>query len=347
MQQFQCKKCEGELMWDINAHALKCPYCDSVYQPEEFDFTTQQKITQVDGEHTTDGSSGDTLVKYKCDECGAEVVTAAGTIATTCAFCGHALSMSEKLVGNFKPDFVIPFSVDKKQAMKIYKKYAKSGFFTPTTFQDDKHLKNIKGVYIPFWLHSFCNESCTSIKYDDTHVMRVGDDKVVVCDKYRSDVYSRAIFDKIPTDGLKSLDNQLMDELKPFNYEHLEVFHPGYMAGFYAEEYDEQSQNTVDRARQCAKDEIERLILPGFNGYNNVQVTDYEDRQSGNICQYAMFPIWFLSIEYKKRNYLFAINGSTGEIVGKLPLNWGRLFRLAGIVFAISYLALTLLSWLL
>ena len=87
-------------MWDINANALKCPYCDNVYQPEEFNFITQQTVTQIEGEHTTDGSSGDTLVKYKCDECGAEVVTAAGTIATTCAFCGHALSMSEKLVAD-------------------------------------------------------------------------------------------------------------------------------------------------------------------------------------------------------------------------------------------------------
>lgn len=30
MQQFQCKKCDGEIMWDINANALKCPYCDNI-----------------------------------------------------------------------------------------------------------------------------------------------------------------------------------------------------------------------------------------------------------------------------------------------------------------------------
>ena len=55
----------------------------------------------------------DALV-YICPSCGAEVVTDATTAATFCYYCHNPVVLSGKLSGEFLPDYVIPFAMDKK-----------------------------------------------------------------------------------------------------------------------------------------------------------------------------------------------------------------------------------------
>ena len=88
MQKYECKVCGAELHWDPNAGALKCKYCDSEFQPSDFeDKTVEAKTTdtkELDKDYTNAGSSlGDDMVVYKCEECGAEVVASKTTMATT------------------------------------------------------------------------------------------------------------------------------------------------------------------------------------------------------------------------------------------------------------------------
>ena len=37
MQKYSCKTCDAELYWDSKAKALKCEYCESTFQPHEFE----------------------------------------------------------------------------------------------------------------------------------------------------------------------------------------------------------------------------------------------------------------------------------------------------------------------
>ena len=85
MKQYTCKTCEAELYWDSKTNKLKCEYCDSTFDPPEFDedVDIEQKAEKADvHDKADDDSFGIDLVKYKCTECGAELVTAAGTVAT-------------------------------------------------------------------------------------------------------------------------------------------------------------------------------------------------------------------------------------------------------------------------
>lgn len=128
MQKYNCENCGAELYWDSNAKCLKCEYCATEYQPADFDAesmdtegtnaTEDASPKQTEPEKAdeyakaTDDSDSIELVVYKCEHCGAEIVTAKSTIATTCAYCGRAISITDKLVDNFKPDAVIPFLFD-------------------------------------------------------------------------------------------------------------------------------------------------------------------------------------------------------------------------------------------
>ena len=65
---------------------------------------------------------------------------------------------------------------------------------------------------------------------------------------------------------------------------------------------------------------------------------------------YALLPVWMLSTRWKNKNFLFAMNGQTGKLVGDLPLDKGAYNRwLFGIAAAAGAAVFTLqyLIWLL
>ena len=80
MQKFTCKTCGAELYWDAEVGALKCKYCDSEFQPSEFEDMTIDADptidTTIDKEYTSVSDTlADDMVVYKCSNCGAEVIT--------------------------------------------------------------------------------------------------------------------------------------------------------------------------------------------------------------------------------------------------------------------------------
>jgi DNA-directed RNA polymerase subunit RPC12/RpoP len=273
------------------------------------------------------------LVVYKCNECGAEIITAESTVATTCAYCGRAITLSNKMVGNFKPDYVIPFSISEEKAKEIYKKYCNSTFLTPKHFKKENEIKKMKGIYAPFWLHSFTNDSSAMLLCENTTTKRQGDDKVIIKHKYNVNIDATGKFDKIPTDALKNLNNSLMDAIEPFDYEHMKDFNPAYMAGYYAEEYNESDKETKTRALDRAETAMKQEMIENAGKYEKKAIVSYNDKIMKYNSDYVMLPVWLFNIEYKGKKYTFAINGDTGKITGKLPVSFTKVLLASGITF--------------
>jgi DNA-directed RNA polymerase subunit RPC12/RpoP len=341
MQKYSCKTCDAELYWDSKAKALKCEYCESTFQPHEFENTTikhqhAEKADQHDS--ATDQSEGLELIKYQCTECGAEIITAAGTVATTCAYCGHAITISDKLVGDFKPDSLIPFAITKAEAKAIYENYCKKAFLSPKSFKEKDNLKKMKGIYAPFWLHSFKDKAKAIVHCENKSTSRRGDDKVTTYKTYQVNMNVDGTFDKIPTDALKTLDDNLMDAIEPFNSNNLEPFNPAYMAGFYAEEKDETDKETFERAHERGVEALKNSILKEAGSYDNKKITHYQGQTIEAKSSYVMLPVWLFVTEYKNKKYTFAINGDTGKITGKLPIDYAKLAGFSGLAFVGSQL---------
>ena len=59
---------------------------------------------------------------------------------------------------------------------------------------------------------------------------------------------------------------------------------------------------------------------------------------------YILLPVWMVSIKYRNKDYIFAMNGDTGKIVGDIPVSVGKtilwififliIFFLIGFLFA-------------
>lgn len=129
MQEFKCPCCGGSIEFDSSVQKMKCPFCDTEFdvgtlseyaqtveeeQPEDMSWSDEAGSEWQDGE-----SEG--LRTYVCKSCGGEIVGDANTAATACPFCGSPVVMTGQLSGALKPDYVIPFKLDKKAAKERLK----------------------------------------------------------------------------------------------------------------------------------------------------------------------------------------------------------------------------------
>lgn len=345
MKKYNCKNCGAVLYWNPTSNSLECEYCGKQFQPSDFEEeeiinekTTENIESQPEqadeGMQATDESDSGDLVIYKCSQCGAEVVTARSTIATTCAFCGEALSISDKLVDNFKPDYVVPFKITKEEAIKLLKKHFKKGVLTPKDFIRNNEIEKIKGMYAPFWLHSFKNNAKAIVSACKTSSSRRGYDKIETRSLYEVDIDATADFKNIPTDALKNISNKLMGAIEPFDYSALNDFSPAYMSGFYAEEYNEDKTKTLPRAEERADETMKEQILSSVKGYATTAIQDYDNTIDNTVSKYTMLPVWLFHIKYNNEDFLYAVNGQTGKVAGKLPKSKKLMIKYGFLSFA-------------
>jgi len=349
MQKFNCHTCGAELYWDAEVGALKCKYCDSVFQPSDFEDATINADptvdTTIDAAYTNSQEAAiEGMVVYKCTNCGAEVVTSETTMATTCAYCGRAISLTNKSAGEFRPDKVLPFKITKEKATDIYKKYIKSSPLIPKLFSEEQTIQKMQGLYVPFFLHSANLDASCNIQAENIQSSRRGDDKVEHHSVYRIDLDMNGSYEKIPTDASKKIENKLMDNLEPFDLKVLTDFNPAFMAGYFAEQPDEKAEDTIDRASNRMESAMKEKMKEVAGNYSQKTMTSYRGDFLNKSAEYVMLPIWLLNVEYKEQMYTFAINGDTGKAVGKLPISKPKMAAWTAASFFGSQLVFILLN---
>ena len=60
--------------------------------------------------------------------------------------------MTGQLKDGLRPDYVIPFKLDKDAAKEALMKHYNGKKLLPKVFKDQNHIDEVKGVYVPFWL---------------------------------------------------------------------------------------------------------------------------------------------------------------------------------------------------
>ena len=61
-----------------------------------------------------------------------------------------------------------------------------------------------------------------------------------------------------------------------------------------------------------------------LGGYTGVQTLSEQLDPRTLEPHYALLPVWMLHTRWKEQNFLFAMNGQTGKLIGDLPVDKGR-----------------------
>ena len=358
IQDYKCPACGGAIQFDSNVQKMKCPYCDSEFDMQavaERDVqlgAMQQDSMEWDTQAGQEWKEGETegLRVYVCNSCGGEIVGDETLAATSCPYCDNPVVMKGQFAGALKPDLVIPFKKDKKAAIEGLKKHYEGKRLLPKVFKDENHIKEIKGVYVPFWL--FDAEVQADVCYRATRVNRWSDSQY----RYTETSYfavNRAgmvAFDKVPVDGSTKMDDTLMESVEPFNINEAVDFQTAYLAGYLADKYDVTAEESILRANERIKASTEEAFRETVTGFDTVTPEYTQISLTNGKAKYALYPVWILNTKWKGKQYTFAMNGQTGKVVGDLPMDKGKykrwLFGTAAIVAAIA-LAVQYLMWLL
>ena len=360
-KKYSCKNCGAELFFDPKSGKLHCEYCGSDFDPSEYGFeegeegaedATIPQFSEEDGSGvsadtteapTDDSVSLDDLVVYKCPNCGAEVITSKKTVATTCVYCGRAITLTGNVSGEFKPDYVLPFKKERKEVEEAYRKLCKQSFLTPRYFLRDSTIEKIKGMYVPYWLYTFNGDANITVRAENVHVFMSGDDEVTETSRYRIEEEGQAHFDRIPADGMKEMDNAMMDSIEPFDFSSLEKFNPAYLAGFYTQQWDESAAENEPRAKERAKKSLTDAVMSQTGTYTTRTIESESYRWWDQKVEQTMIPVWMLYTEYKGKKYVFGMNGQSGKMMGRLPKDPIRIAEIGGGVFLVSQIILMIL----
>ncbi len=367
---YQCPSCTGPLRYDGNSGKLQCDYCGSCYSTKEIEKIYKKKleeaeqaavdevaeeaaqIDQTDAAEESYSEQGwdaeqDGMKLYNCPSCGAQIVCDETTAATSCPYCGNPSVVPGQFHGILKPDYILPFKLSKEQAVEALKQYYKGKKLLPKKFSQQNHIEEIKGVYVPFWL--FDGKAAADVNYQATIVRteKRGDDLITRTSYYDVRRAGTVSFTRIPADGSSKMPDDLMDSIEPFDYTELKPFSTAYLPGFLADIYDVDDRKSFERAQKRSSNTTMEIMDSSVNGYSSVTPTHRKVHVQRERTAYALMPIWMLSTQWNRNNYIFAMNGQTGKFIGDLPISMGRyLAWFAGIAAPLAAVLAVLLKML-
>ena len=371
---YKCPNCGGHVHYSISNKLLVCDFCDSQIPIESEDAYVSvgtnkkngkgQLVSEMEGSSLTGlgGSTGDAsglgkqeiaeehetmgITSFVCKNCGAELLTPDETMISYCSYCGSEAMLEGRLDTEIRPKFILPFQKSKKECKDEYLKRTKGLFFVPKELKDTEYLEKFRGTYIPYWLYRV--EFPDGVKVKATrktrHSGEITETTYDVETKIKGDYYG------VPYDASSCFDDTISDMLMPFDKKKLKKFHPGYLAGFYADRADvpaskyfsDASKRSAINAYDSVGRDIKRdkkLDIDKISDEKKVMQLNPEIRDSST----ALFPIWFLTWRNRKRVAYAIVNGQSGKLSCDIPVDM-KTYSIWTILIALGIFAvLTLL----
>ena len=332
---YKWPNCDGGLIFDPESQKFHCEYCLSYFSEEELQNNAPSSENETRSSEQTQETqeSPDTTVIYTCPSCGAEVVTDETTAATFCFYCHNPVVLSGKLDGKFRPDQVVPFQIDRDTAVNEFLKWAHKKKFVPRNFYSEKQLEKITGVYFPYWItdgdvYADLNTVCTRVRS-----WRSGDTQYTETSYFDVHRSGNIHFSDMTANALQHENLKLIEGIQPFDYSTVKEFHPSFLSGFQAEKRNIEKEQLRESMERCMAQYSNALLRDSINNYNSVRETGFICNVQNTSWRYLLLPVWVLTYKaHNKKIYTYMMNGQTGKLCGKLPIDFKRLAALFGIV---------------
>ena len=185
-------------------------------------------------------------------------------------------------------------------------------------------ISEVKGVYVPFWLYDGRMEARGAYKAEISESHREGDYIVTTTRHFDVARVGDADFVRVPVDGSSKMPDAHMDAIEPFDYSDLKPFSTAYLPGFLADRYDEDDKKCAARVLTRMKNSTAAALHDTLGGYTGVQTLSEQLDPRTLEPHYALLPVWMLHTRWKDKDFLFAMNGQTGRLIGDLPVDKSR-----------------------
>ena len=329
---WKCLSCGGQRIFDPDTQKMKCEQCGALTElsaPEsssitEYDFATAED--KVDPEW-----NASTQV-FHCSSCGADTVLGKMETSSRCSFCGSPHVADENALPGIRPESVVPFRVDRKQANEAFRVWLSKRFFAPAAVKKEYMQDHISGVYLPYWTYDAASSSSYTAQAGDYYYVTVtgmgsrNGRQVPVSRQERrirwhpvSGDYSEN-FDDVLVAATTTIERNWLDKLEPFPLAALLPYRPDFLSGFSAERYGIGLKEGFTAAQAKMDARIRQGITQSIRA-DVVNITSVNTRFSDIKYKHLLLPLWISSYRYGTKTYRFLVNGHTEEVAGSYPVS--------------------------
>lgn len=347
---FPCESCGAQLQYDASVRAMRCPYCGAQQAVQtQAPAGAVREIPIEEGLQRAARGLLAPVTTIACEDCGATVNVGQGERTARCAFCGSEKVLPREADPNLiRPESLVPFQVDKRGASDRFGAWLGTLWFRPSKLKKLASVEEMGGVYVPFWTFDALVVSRwtadAGYHYYETEYYEVTVDG-------RTETRSRQVqrtrwepawgqrrdgYDDVLVCASKGLPGDLVAKLSTFDTKRLLPYEPRFLAGWRAESYaidllpawaEGQDRIASEQRTRCSRD------VPG-DTQRNLEVNNaFYDV----TFKHVLLPVWIAAYRYDGKVYRFLVNGQTGEVVGKAPWSFWKIFLfVAAIVAAIA-----------
>lgn len=334
---YKCPNCGAPLVYQPGEEKSACEFCSSSYTIEELEaFMAEEERNEASEQREkvqeNEQEISEEVMGYHCESCGAEVVTDNTTTATFCYYCHNPVLITSRLKGDFKPDIILPFKINKDKAQETFLNWAKSKKYVPSSFYSSSQLEKITGIYLPYWMANVDTSFDVKGTGERTRVWTSGDTEYTETKSYTLHRSGDLSINNVGELAFTKIDKGMIDSITPYNESECKDFSMPYLTGFFAESYDIQKEDLEDNIRNRIKTYANNLLVNSAENYDYVSFDSASIDNDITKWNYALLPAWILTYHYLGKTYVYAINGQTGEAFGELPLDQKKLAISSGII---------------
>lgn len=369
---YKCPNCDGELVFHPATQKYKCEYCASAFSQEELEkmqpAMEEEEKTSAPPQEEADGAQSDGKpsqeegdgaqanssaqaeegVMYCCPSCGAEIVTDDTTAATFCYYCHNPVVLSGRVSGEFLPNKIIPFSIDKEQATNKFLEYVQRKKFVPKAFFNKQQIEKISGVYFPYWMADMDMTGSLQAEGRNVRVWRSGETEYTETKIYQIERRGNIHLEDITKNALKRNSLKLAEGVLPYDVSKVQKFHMGFLSGFLAEKRDLERADLQADVAEDAKVFGKKLLRDTVSGYSTVDVRSCNLHTEKENWDYIMLPVWTVTYQGRDgKTYYYSMNGQNGKVYGELPVDKQKVWLLGLIVFLVVFVAGLMGGWIL
>jgi DNA-directed RNA polymerase subunit RPC12/RpoP len=355
-RKFPCPGCGAKLDFNPHEQALQCPYCGHKEVIEvgdaskivEHDFETFKERLAAE-EKTLAGRSQE----VRCTGCGAVVMLEDNVATDKCPFCAtHLESQPEPAHAMVPPESLLPFKVDDRLARGLFNQWISSLWFAPTELKQFANLGQLAGVYLPYWTY----DSMTFNKYrgqrgddyTDTEYYTTTDSNGNTVTQSRTVVRTawtpvsgevQHFFDDVLIPATKGLPEKRVNDLTPWDLEHLDPFKAEYLSGFKTERYSVGLEEGFGKARDVMDAHIRILCMQDIGG-DHQTIEKVWTKHQGVTFKHLLLPIWLAAYRYRDKLFRIMVNARTGEVVGDRPYSIAKIVStILALLLAVAMIA--------
>ncbi|MDR2565497.1 MAG: TFIIB-type zinc ribbon-containing protein [Bifidobacteriaceae bacterium] len=338
---YKCPNCGSALVFDPGLGRVRCQGCGSTFDPpaapvEPLGPAISGGAKAAVAARAAEAAAPTGLSQVECRSCGAQIVVATQTEAsTTCAYCHSPVVLVGQLSGGLAPDTVVPFSIRADQAREIFDRWISKKRYVQAGFYSRRRIDKLDGVYFPY----FAVDAQADVQVEGTAHFTTG------AGKYQRDHYFHVLregevqIENLPQEALRAnRADKMINRLLPWDMTKQVPFAPQYLAGFQTERRDlDFGQVAVEVGHHLDLASRRLMATDVFQGDKRLR-----DMKLWGVTKirrwrhrYTLLPAWVLFYTAPGGElYYFGINGQTGEAAGRLPINEGKLKRDAFLISA-------------